>query len=404
MAVPGFLRERFSLILLLVLAGFLIIQLVRPAADEEKQLRAYQMLDAASIHLFHHPQCPHCRDAIAFLKDLQQQLPALEITYYNIEEAEANGRLLAYASKHGIPEYELGTPVIIIGERIMVGYEDDATSGATLEQWIRQWLANAKQLAGAEAGAAEESKRTVDLPLFGEIDIFATSLPLLTVMLGLVDGFNPCAMWVLVYLLSIVAGLRDRTRMFLLIGTFLLASGVLYFLFMTAWLNVFLLIGYVRPLTILIGLLAVFMGVQNIRSYIRSGGQVACPVDDITDRQKTMTRIRELVTAPLTLTSLLGMVALAFAVNAIEFVCSSALPAIFTHVLTVLALPSWQYYAYILLYVFVFMLDDLIIFTAAALALERFAGEKYAGYCHLVGGGILVLLGTVLAVYPEILQ
>ena len=245
---------------------------------------------------------------------------------------------------------------------------------------------------------------TASLPVFGAIRLADFSLPTLAVLLGLADGFNPCAMWALVYLLSLLVALRDRRKIWLLVGSFVLASGVLYFLFMTAWLNAFLLLGYLRPLTIAIGLGALVIGVVDLRAFIQTRGAPVCAVGNHGFKKRTMGRMERLVAAPLTLATFLGVVALAFTVNAIEFACSAGLPAIFTHTLSLLQLSGSQYYGYILLYVLFFMLDDLLIFSLAAFTLQATMAGGYARYGKLVGGVVLVALGLLMLVAPEQLR
>jgi hypothetical protein len=251
---------------------------------------------------------------------------------------------------------------------------------------------------------AQEMDTTFHIPFLGARDASRYSLPALAVMLGLVDGFNPCAMWVLVYLISLIMSLNDRRKIWLLVGSFVAASGVLYFLFMTAWLNAFLLIGYLRPLTVLIGLFALWTGIGSIREVIATRGIVACKVTDGAARKKTMTRIEKLVAAPLTIATMAGIIVLAFAVNSVEFLCSAGIPAIFTHVLSLSTASTWHYYAYILLYVFFFMLDDLLIFGSAVFAVSSSLGEKYTGLCKAIGGLIMVVLGGLLVFFPEMLR
>ncbi|MFA7383314.1 MAG: hypothetical protein WC001_07680 [Desulfurivibrionaceae bacterium] len=244
----------------------------------------------------------------------------------------------------------------------------------------------------------------VSLPFVGEVRLSELSLPALAVLLGLADGFNPCAMWALVYLLSLVASLRERRKIWLLVGSFVLASGVLYFLFMTAWLKVFLLVGYLRLLTIAIGLGALLVGGYDLRSFIVTRGGPVCGVGGSALKKRTMTSMDKLVAAPLSLLSILGVIALAFTVNTIEFACSAGLPAVFTHTLSLRQLSAPQYYGYILLYDFFFMLDDLLIFALAAFALETTIGSGYARYGKLVGGVVLVGLGLVMLFAPEMLR
>ena len=261
-------------------------------------------------------------------------------------------------------------------------------------------VAEATQPGGPEVWQPE----TVSLPLFGAIRPADFSLPALAVLLGLADGFNPCAMWALVYLLSLLVSLRDRRKIWLLVGSFVLASGVLYFLFMTAWLNAFLLLGYLRPLTLAIGAGALVIGVLDLRAFVLTRGAPVCAVGSPGLKKRTMGRMQRLVAAPLSLASFLGIVALAFTVNAIEFACSAGLPAIFTHTLSLRQLSVPQYYGYILLYDFFFMLDDLLIFSLAAFTLQATMASGYARYGKLVGGIVLIGLGLAMLLAPEMLR
>jgi len=260
--------------------------------------------------------------------------------------------------------------------------------------------ANAALPGGPEVWQPE----SVSLPVFGVIRLADFSLPALAVFLGLADGFNPCAMWALVYLLSLLVTLQDRRKIWLLVGSFVLASGVLYFLFMTAWLNAFLLLGYLRPLTIAIGAGALVIGLLDLRAFVLTRGAPVCGVGSSGFKKRTMGRMERLVAAPLSVASFLGVVVLAFTVNAIEFACSAGLPAIFTHTLSLRQLSAPQYYGYILLYDFFFMLDDLLIFSLAAFTLRTTMASGYVQYGKLVGGIVLVGLGLVMLLAPEMLR
>jgi hypothetical protein len=203
-------------------------------------------------------------------------------------------------------------------------------------------------------------------------------------------------MWVLVYLISLVATLRDRKRIWLIVGSFVLASGILYFLFMTVWLNAYLFIGYSRVVTIVVGLVALGGGILQVREVIETKGVVVCKVTDEESRKKTMTKVQKIVSSPITLGTIAGIIILAFAVNSVEFLCSAAIPAVFTRVLFLAGLSTFQYYGYILLYVLFFMLDDLVIFGTAAFALTSRLGDRYARYSRPVGATILIILGVLL--------
>ena len=342
------------------------------------------------VDFFYLPGCSHCDEQRPFNEKLANTYPQIQIIEHDATTPAGSALLSEKLKELGVQD-EPDFPITIFENQVFGGWESEETTGRAIEEALQQCLAG-----NCPPPAGEKPKDTIVLPLIGEIVLADYSLPALAVILGLVDGFNPCAMWVLVYLISIIATLRDRKRIWLIVGSFVLASGILYFLFMTAWLNAFLLIGYVKPVTIVIGLVALGGGILQIREVVETKGAIVCKVTDEESRKKTMTRIQKIVSSPITLGTIAGIVALAFAVNSIEFVCSAAIPAVFTRVLSLASLTTFQYYNYILLYVFFFMLDDLVIFGTAAFALTSSLGDRYAKYSRPVGATILIILGLLL--------
>jgi hypothetical protein len=342
------------------------------------------------VYFFYLPGCSHCEAQEHFNQKLQNEYPSINITREDATTPAGIALLSQMLDERGIEE-EPDFPITIFGNQVFGGWESEETTGAIIEEALQQCLAG-----NCPPPTGEEPKHKINLPFVGEIALSDYSLPALAVVLGLVDGFNPCAMWVLVYLISVVATLRDKRRIWLIVGSFVLASGILYFLFMTVWLNLFLFIGYVKTVTIVIGLIALGGGILQIKGFIETKGAVACEVTGEESRKKTMTKVQEIVSSPLTWGILAGIIVLAFTVNAVEFVCSAAIPAVFTQVLSLASLSTFQYYGYILLYVFFFMLDDLVIFGTAAFALTSSLGDRYAKYTRPVGATILIILGLLL--------
>jgi hypothetical protein len=378
-------RDRFKryLIISLVVLGIVI------GFTSQGTSRAGQGYE---VHFFYIPGCSHCEEQEFFNQELQTEYPAINITRHDATTPAGTALLSEMLEERGI-EYEPDFPITIFGNQVFGGWESEDTTGTAIEEALQQCLAG-----DCPPPTGEEPRDTLVLPLIGEIVLADYSLPALAVTLGLVDGFNPCAMWVLVYLISIVAMLRDKKRIWLIVGSFVLASGILYFLFMTAWLNLFLFIGYVKAVTIVIGMVALGGGILQIKGFVETKGAVVCEVTDEESRKKTMTKVQEIVSSPLTWGILVGIIALAFTVNAVEFVCSAAIPAVFTQVLSLANLSTFQYYGYILLYVVFFMLDDLVIFGTAAFALTSRVGDRYAKYSRPVGATILIILGLLLLV------
>lgn len=372
-------KPRLRIALLVVLSfAFAALQLAANHAPLTLTNPAWQQ--DGRLHVFFHPDCPHCHKAIEFLR----RQTGVDFDLHDVSSSANEALLLSVARQHDLPENKLGVPLFVRGSRYLIGFESAEATGADLLALATDKTA----IVGPDAPAPR-----VILPFVGEIDPAGYSLPALAVLMGLADGFNPCAMWVLVYLISLIAGIQDRGKIWWLVGSFVLASGALYFLFMTAWLNTFLVIGYIRPLTQIIGLVAIGFGVDHLYELALTRGVIVCELGGVDQRQHTMQRIRDIVAAPIGLMSILLIIGLAFTVNAIEFVCSAALPAIYTHVLALSDLSTGAYYAYIALYIMFFMLDDLVIFGFAAFAAQRIIDTSYAAFSRAAGGAILIGLG-----------
>jgi len=401
-ALKGIWDDRFKRYVSIALTIVAIVVMVTGSPFEGKTApTAPDGEKLLEVHFFYHSGCPHCKDQEPFNEEMALKYEDVYFVYHDGADPEQYAVLIELISGTNLTEKDLDFPTTIIGKRGFVGWQSREVSGTRIEQAIVDCLAGD---CGASTEPEEEIPSEIDVPIFGTIRIAEYSLPALAVVLGLVDGFNPCAMWVLAYLISLLFVLNDRRKAWLIVGSFVFASFVLNYLFMTAWLNAFLLIGYSKPVTVIIGAVALGAGIFNLHDYIKSGGQVVCEVVDTDSRKSTMSRIEAIAGSPVTLGVILSVLALAFIVNSFEFVCSAALPAIFTRVLTLAELSTVQHYLYILLYVFFLMLIHLLIFSAAAFALNTSFSDRLTKYCRPVGGVVLLVLGVLLLFAPQLLR
>jgi glutaredoxin len=372
------------------------------------------------IHLFWRLGCPYCERARAFLDRLRRLEPGVEVHDREVSRSETQ-RLLFIAVSRSLEVERPAVPVVVVGDRAFVGYLDDSTTGAAiraavadcraggcpdlvrlLEESLRSELEVAPgQEPSAARQVAPDIPEFLTLPLFGEVSTRTLSLPLLTVTLAAVDGFNPCAMWVLVFLIGLLVGMKDHRRMWVLGGAFLVASAAVYFVFMAAWLNLLLLLGALLWIRIAVGLLALGGGAFYLREFVLSAEDV-CKVTSPQRRQRIMAGLKRSVHQRQLVLALGGVVVLAVAVNLIELLCSAGIPAVYTQVLTLSALPAWQYYLYLLLYILVFLLDDVFVFAVSITTLQATGlTAKYSRYSHLIGGTVLCGIGALLLLRPE---
>lgn len=373
------------------------------------------------VHLFWTATCPHCADARRFLERIVPNIAGARLRTFELDGDERIEAAFAALSAR-VQSEPPAVPLIVVGEEAFVGYRDDATTGVEIERRIRTCLAApCTDIAApilAEAGlvapaptalAGSESPRitrpqvppTVTLPGIGTIDTRTLSLPALTVVLGAVDGFNPCAMWVLVFLIGLLVGLDDRFRMWAYGAAFLLTSGAVYFAFMAAWLNLFLFLGSLAWIRAAVGVFALAAGAYYLREFVQNP-EAACPVTSPGEKQRVMDRMRAAVTERSFVMAILGIMALAIAVNMIELLCSAGIPAVYTQVLALSDLTPIVHYAYLALYIAVFMLDDMVIFVAAMLTLQATGlAATYSRWSHLIGGAVLLAIGMMLLFRPE---
>lgn len=374
------------------------------AGDAPAQVRVY---------LFWAVGCPHCEREIDFLKRLEAENPGIAVHDFEITRNAAN-RMLYREVVRTFGISDPAVPLTVIGNQVWVGYSTDALSGAGMRSHIADCLAAScpdavADLTGAQAppsGHAVTGIRTplpekLHLPLLGEIPTRDLSLPVLTMVLGALDGFNPCAMWTLVFLVGLLVGMKDSFRMWALGSVFIIGSAAVYFVFMAAWLNLLLFLSTLLFVRIVIGMVALGGGVYYLREFFANREQV-CKVTAPGQRQRVFHRLKRLAQERNFLLALFGILTLAFLVNLVELVCSAGIPAVYTQILAMHALPAWQYYGYLLLYILVFMADDLIVFFAAMMTL-RISGmtARYSRYSHLIGGTVLMAIGMLMLLQPE---
>ena len=240
-------------------------------------------------------------------------------------------------------------------------------------------------------------------PGFGRVSFREVGLPLFTLAIGLLDGFNPCAMWVLLFLLSLLVTLRDRIKMSLVAGTFVLVSGLLYFAFMAAWLNVFLVIGLSRAVQLTLGGVATIIGAVNVKDFfaLRQGPSFSIP-----DAAKPgiYAQLRRVVQAENLTGALIGIVVLTGLVNVVELLCTAGFPALYTHILTAQSLSTWQYYGYLALYNLAYVFDDALMVTIAVVSFGRHKLEEREGrWLKLVSGAVMIGLGVLLIMKPDLM-
>ena len=366
--------RRLLLCVLLLLADRPALQADEPPPDVEVFVRS---------------GCPHCEAAKEFLDHLQREQPSLHIVFHDLaQDRTALQRLRALADARRMTT--VGVPTFLIGDKLIVGFLSAETTGAEIRAHL-----------DTRAGRAADAPESIKTSWFGELRVSDLGLPLFTIIIGLLDGFNPCAMWVLLFLLSLLVNLQDRRKMALLAGAFVVVSGLVYFAFMAAWLSIFLLIGLSRAVQVGLGGIALFIGAVNVKDFFawRRGITLSIPESA---KPGLYARVRAILQAEQFTGALAGIVILAGLVNMIELLCTAGFPALYTQMLSLQGLSMWEYYGYLGLYNVAYIFDDSLMVAIAVITLSRRKLQEHAGqWLKLVSGTVMAGLGLVLLLKPN---
>ena len=338
-------------------------------------------IDSDTLLVFVREGCPHCAAAKQFLPQLSEQRPGLHIVFRSLDQdPTARVDLINVAQQAGI--WPPGVPTFVMHNKVLVGFEDDEHSGAQLAAFVDEAL---------------HLSHKVEAGWFGTISVERLGLPLFTLAMGLLDGFNPCSMWVLILMISLLAPMQNRARMLAVAGTFVAVEAIAYFLFMSAWLNLFLFIGLSRVSEIVIALIAIVAGAINLKDFWAFGwGGVTISIPQ-SAKPGIYQRMRGILQAPDLWAAIIGSVVLAVLVQIVELFCTSGFPALYTRILTMMQPDAVGYYAYLLLYNLAYMFDDIAVLAIGVVTLsQRRLQENEGRWLKLISGTVMILLGLYL--------
>lgn len=376
------------------------------------------LASSPDIELFTREGCPHCVEAHEVVQELVAERGVTVEFRDVVKDAAARERLKVLSEAAGVTTP--GVPAFYVRGQLIVGIRDRESGLAR----VRAALDAPASTAGTASAGDEHGdgtcglEETVDeacappaeetglpdgvtLPFFGHISARSLGLPLFTLIIGLVDGFNPCATWVLLFLLSFLVNLKSRPRMAIIGSTFVLVSGIVYFAFMAAWLSFFFVVGISKIVTVILGAVAVLVGAVNVKDYFAFGRGFSLSIPDKA-KPKIYARARRILNADNLGGALVAVIGLAFLVNLVELLCTAGLPAVYTAVLASHDLSRPAYYGYLGLYNAAYIADDSLLLCIAVVTLSKHKLQEKGGrILKLVSGSVMLGLGLTLLIKPE---
>ena len=377
-----------------------------------------QTNDIVEVNLFYSPTCSHCTAERTFFDNMQKKYKELVVNRYDITNTNNVEKLKEYYSRYNVSKQEFGmVPITFINNEYFLGFDNttklnlESRIGKFIEECRTQTIQNNCDQKTQLEGVSKKDQ--IKIPFFGIINVGGVHPFLLSAIFGFLDGFNACALMALAFLLAVLVGTGNRKRVLIIGGTFVFVSGFVYFMFISAWLNLFMFIGYIKIASIIVSLLVIFFGITLLREYIV---KIVCKVCDTPANKKEslLTKFQRKIFSKM---SQVGkdsvsiwvaipiVAALAAGVNTIELFCSLGFPMAYTKILTSYNLSSITYYLYILVYIFFYVLDQLVILLIALFSLKiKMISENNIRIVKLISGIFLLILGIIILINPGIIS
>lgn len=344
-----------------------------------------------NIYLFYSYTCPHCHDEIEYFKELEKKYEnKINIYKYEVLKNKDNAVLMK-TTKNLFDVSSTGVPFTVIGKEYILGFSE--TTKDQIEYILDNYLKEENNIKN------ETQERTI--PILGKIDVKKTSLTLVGIILGFIDGFNPCAMWILLLLINMTLSINDRKKMITIGLTFIITSGIIYFLSMLG-ISVILDLTMVTLVRDLIALVAIILGIYNLYIYIKTRKDTGCHVVDKEKRKGIIKKINDILSKKTSLLMILGTIVLASSVNLVELACSLGFPTIYLELLSINNIHGLAKILYLIIYIFFYLIDDLIIFLIAVFTLKsKGISTRYNKLVNLIGGILMILMGLLLIFKPN---
>lgn len=364
-----------------------------------------------NLYLFYGRECPHCEELLNYLEPYIKDKENIKLYKYEVWHDKDNLEKLEEVHKI-MNDSNSGVPYLVIGNTGISGFAEKLTPdkiSSSIEYYSHVKFVDRVGIylgvVDENTISSENNKKDLDnnmnIPIFGRKDVRKFPILISAIVIGLVDGLNPCAMWILIFLISMLLGVENRKRKWALGIAFLLSSGIVYFLFLISWLNLATLLNDVIYIRTAIATVAMVFGFSSILKFVNQK-EDGCEVVDSKNRKKIILSIKKIIKEKSFVIAILGIIVLAAAVNVIELLCSLGLPVMFSEILAINNVNLTSKILYSIVYVLFFLLDDIVIFIIAMKTMEiKAISNKYGKYSHLIGGIIMVIISALMIFKPE---
>jgi thiol-disulfide isomerase/thioredoxin len=364
------------------------------------------------VHAFIRAGCPQCDQIRPHLSALEEKYN-LAITIHDVSQSQEAEIYDSFKQLYGL-EYA-AYPVVFVGDYYFIG---ESAVLRDLESAILSCKTGgcacpAEKIRGMTSSlpgrgdSTHEAVDTLNVPLIGAVEISSMPIWVVTVIIAFLDGFNPCSLWVLTFLLAIVIHTKSRWKIFLVGGTYLLVTSAAYGVFIAGMLNVFLYVAYLWWIRLGVGLIAFFFAIVNIKDYFwyKKGLSFTISDDHKPGIFQKVRNIRKLMGEGSSLTLIWATAAMALGITLVELPCTAGLPVIWTNIVAQQNIGSAMFLGLLGVYLLVYLSIEIIIFLTALFTLKSGKmEEKHGRSLKLLGGVIMLTLALVMVFAPKLME
>jgi hypothetical protein len=209
---------------------------------------AVQTPGVITLEVFVRDGCPYCARAEEFLDRLARERRDLRVVYRNVDhDLQAMPDLVLRSRAVGV--WPPGVPTFAVGPRVLAGFADERGSAPRL-------------LALIDKGAVPVD--SLRLPGLGILEAGRIGLPLFSLLAGVSDGIARCTLVLLAFPLAVLMAQRRRSRLWVLGGSFILATAACQYLLNAGWVDLTLAVNAARPARWGLGLIGVAAGLYGL--------------------------------------------------------------------------------------------------------------------------------------------
>jgi len=355
--------------------------------------------DEVELVLFWGDGCPHCASEKEWLEGVLDEYPGLTVTDYEVWYDEANRQRFVEAGER-LGFEPSGVPTTIIGDRVWVGFSEQTAE--EIETSI-EVLGAGGAATGATTGGKSSSAR-IDVPLVGEVGLADKSLVVSTLIIGFVDGVNPCSLWVISVLLAIVVRTGSRGRVVAVGTTFLVVTAGMYAVYMAGIYSAMTVMAHLGVIQAVVAGVALLFGAVSIKDYFAFKKGLSFTIKD-SAKPGIYKRMRAASGHQNIFAALGATVVLAVGVSLLETPCTAGFPVLWTGMLADAGVGGVEAAGMFGLYMTPFLLDELAVFALAVFTMRATKmQEKHGQLLKLVAGTTMLALGVVMLVRPETME